>query len=81
MTDIAGVVSAIAACITALGGIIVTLWIFISSLRTARSTHQIVNQQRTDLVNYSRALSRTLKEHGIDLPVDQSLPPDGGAPA
>ena len=81
MTDIAGIVSAIAACITALGGIIVTLWIFIPSLRTARSTHQIVNQQRTDLVNYSRALSRTLKEHGIDLPVDQSLPPDGGAPA
>lgn len=75
--DAAAVVSAVAACITAVGGVIVTLFIFIPSLRTARRTHEIVNQQRTDLVNYSRALTRTLREHGIDVPVDQSLPPDG----
>lgn len=81
MTDIAGIISAVAACITALGGVVVTMFIFIPSLRTAKRTHEIVNQQRTDLVNYSRALTRTLREHGIDLPIDQSLPPDGSGPA
>lgn len=35
--------------------------------------HVIVNQQRTDLQRYQRALIATLKSHGIDPPADQSV--------
>jgi hypothetical protein len=75
--SIPGIITAVAAVITAAGGFIVSIRVLIPSLKTAEDTHKIVNQQRTDMQNYNRALTRTLKDHGIDLPVDQSIPPDG----
>lgn len=35
--------------------------------------HTIVNQQRTDMLNYQRALVRLLNKHGIEVPEDQSI--------
>lgn len=34
--------------------------------------HIIVNQQRTDTMNYQRALIAALNKHGIEVPTDQS---------
>jgi hypothetical protein len=38
--------------------------------------HVIVNQQRTDMQRYIRAQSALLREHGIALPIDQSIDPE-----
>jgi hypothetical protein len=76
----AGIITAIAASITALGGLIVVLTIFIPMLRTAKSTHKIVNQGRTDMQNYQRALIRALKAGGIEIPEDQSKSINGEPP-
>lgn len=77
----AGVVTAIATVLTALGGVIAALALLIPILRETRANghqtreiHTIVNQQRTDSLNYQRALIRALADRGIDIPVDQSLP-------
>jgi len=35
--------------------------------------HHIVNQQRTDMQRYQRALVVSLQKHGIEVPEDQSL--------
>lgn len=78
-SSLAGVITAIAASITAIGGFILSITVLIPMLRTSKSTHNIVNQQRTDMQNYIRALTTELRKHGIDIPVDQSLPPDPGA--
>jgi hypothetical protein len=74
--SITGIITAVAASFTALGGLLVSVRVLIPSLKTAKDTHKIVNQQRTDMQNYNRALMRALKDHGIDLPVDQSIPTD-----
>lgn len=82
-SSLAGTITAIAASITALGtavgGLIVVIKVLIPLLRTSRDTHKIVNQQRTDMQNYIRALVAELRIHGINIPIDQSLPPDPGA--
>jgi len=36
--------------------------------------HRIVNQQRTDMMNYQAALMEAMKQAGVDIPVDQSAP-------
>jgi hypothetical protein len=69
---IAGDISAIAAVVTAVGGIIVVLTVFLPMLRTTREVKHIVNQQQTDLKNYQRALIEALKNAGIEVPADQS---------
>ena len=71
---VAGIIAAIATSITALGGLVVSIKVLIPMLRTGRDTHKIVNQQRTDMQNWNRALVRTLRAHDIDIPVDQSKP-------
>ena len=71
------IIVAIASSVTAVGGIIVSITVLIPLLRTSKSTHQIVNQQHTDSVNYQNALIRALKERGIDVPIDQSQPNGG----
>jgi hypothetical protein len=73
MSNLPAIITAIAACITALGGIIVTIFIFIPNLKTSRSTHKIVNQQRTDMQNWNRALVRALKSANVEVPIDQSI--------
>jgi hypothetical protein len=69
-----GIITAIAATITAIGGLIVSLFVLIPSLRIQKTTHALVNQQHTDLTNYQRMLIATLKAHDIAIPVDQSAP-------
>lgn len=73
---LAGIITAVAATITAVGGVIVAITVLIPMLRTARQTHTIVNQQRTDMRNWNRALVRALEAHGIEVPRDQSLGDD-----
>jgi hypothetical protein len=61
---IAGMITALATMVTAFGGIYLG--------RRVQSVHKIVNQQRTDMLNYQRALIAALKNHGVDVPDDQS---------
>jgi hypothetical protein len=70
---LAGTITAIATLITAIGGLVLAFTVVIPLFKTAKSTHRIVNQQRTDMLNFQRALVRTLVEHGIKPPIDQSL--------
>lgn len=76
----AGVISAIAGVITAVGGLYAALAVFIPAQRAAKHTlddvHKIVNQQRTDMTNFNRALIRALKDANVPVPVDQSVEPD-----
>jgi hypothetical protein len=74
---IALIITAVASVITALGGLVVSVAILIPMLRTARQTHEIVNQQRTDMTVYQRDLKRALNEAGVEIPDDQSLPGAG----
>lgn len=71
----AGIATAIATVITALGGFIVAIAVLIPNLHISRETHKLVNQSHTDLINYQRALIRALKDKGIDIPIDQSAQP------
>ncbi len=45
-----------------------------TSSRT-EEVHVIVNQQRTDMTRYNEALVRALRSAGIEVPIDQSIPP------
>jgi hypothetical protein len=67
-------ITAIATVITAMGGLIVSLFVLVPSLRVAKITHNLVNQQRTDSINYQNALIRALKDAKINVPIDQSQP-------
>lgn len=69
----AGIITAVATLMTALGGLLLAFKTVIPLYRTAQSTHKIVNQQRTDMLRYQRALIKTLQNAGIDIPDDQSI--------
>jgi hypothetical protein len=85
----AAIVTAVATLFVAVAGLVGALTLFLPVLRLSRSNakkieevkvqgaeiHTIVNQQRTDMNNYNRALIRALREKGIDVPVDQSVEP------
>jgi len=64
---VAGMVTAVATMVTAVGGIYLG--------RRVQEVHKIVNQQRTDMMQYQKALIAMLKHHGIDVPEDQSTLP------
>lgn len=77
----AQIVTAIATIITALGGMILAIAVLLPILRNSKATnaqvqtiHTIVNQQRTDAQRYNIALAEVLRKHGIEIPIDQSLP-------
>lgn len=83
-SSLAGVITAIALVITAASGIIVSLTKFLPEVRKMRKAaeatqavvddvHTIVNQQRTDGLNFQRALIRALTDAGIPVPIDQSV--------
>jgi hypothetical protein len=75
-TTVVGIITAISTVLTALALVINAITARRRDKRIENKVdvvHTIVNQQRTDMQRYIRALSNTLKEHGIDLPVDQSL--------
>jgi hypothetical protein len=78
-SSVAGVITASATVLIAVGGIISALTLFIPILRETRANkraigevHTIVNQQRTDSQNYQAALIRALTKAGVDIPIDQS---------
>jgi hypothetical protein len=73
-STLAGIITAIGVCITAVGGLVAAFTVFLPILRDVRSTHKIVNQQRTDMLKFQRTLIKTLVAHGIEVPEDQSLP-------
>ena len=82
-TTIVGIITASATALIAVGGIITALGVFLPILRQTRATvakvdqvHQLVNQQHTDLVRYQAALVKALRTAGVEVPDDQSLPPE-----
>jgi len=85
----AGVVTATATVITALGGLVLSISVLIPNLRASKravagvaEVHTIVNQQRTDAQRYQVALVEALRTAGIEVPVDQSLnAPPASAPS
>lgn len=73
----AGVIAAVGTVLTAVALVITAVAGLLAARRVARKVdevHVIVNQQRTDTMNYQRALIAALQRHGIDVPVDQSAP-------
>jgi hypothetical protein len=72
-SSVAGIVGAAAGVISAIALVIGALPALIKVLRQVREVHKIVNQQRTDMQRYQRALERALREHGIEVPIDQSI--------
>ena len=73
-SSFAGVVTAFATVFTLITAIVTAVTALMPILRISRDTHKIVNQQRTDMQRYQAALVLALKQAGIDVPVDQSLP-------
>jgi hypothetical protein len=72
-SSVGGLITAAATLITAIGGAILSITVLIPLLRTSRDTHKIVNQQRTDMQRYQRALINALDSAGVTVPTDQSL--------
>lgn len=72
-SSIAGIITAVATVLLALGGVITAVGVLIPILRLSRSTHEIVNSEKTNRLNFQRALIRALNDAGVPVPVDQSL--------
>ena len=75
-TTIVGIITAMGTVMTALALVITALTERRRSKRVEHKVdqvHIIVNQQRTDTMNYQRALVRALETAGIDVPEDQSI--------
>jgi hypothetical protein len=79
-SSVAGIVTAAASCLIAAGGLVTALTTMIPLLRRTKvlegkvdGVHKIVNQQRTDAMNYQAALLRALTKAGIEIPEDQSI--------
>lgn len=72
-SSVAGIITACATALIALGGVITAVGVLLPILRGTREIHKIVNQDKTDRDNFNRALIRALNEAGITVPVDQSL--------
>jgi hypothetical protein len=67
--DVAAVIVASTAAVTAVTAA------YISLRREVRSVHKIVNQASTDAKAFNLKLSNTLRDHGIEVPVDDSVVP------
>jgi UPF0716 family protein affecting phage T7 exclusion len=72
-TTVVGVITAIATLTIAVGGVITALTVFLPMYRQTKEIHTIVNQQRTDMERYQRALVAALKQAGVSVPADQSI--------
>jgi ribosomal protein S11 len=82
-SSVAGIITATASGITAIALLFAALPALIKVLREQRrngrrinEVHVIVNQQKTDMTRYQEALIRALDAAGIEIPVDQSRPPE-----
>lgn len=95
-SSVAGIITAVATALIALGGVITAITVLIPILRGTRDNartieavhtsvgevHTIVNQQRTDALRYQERLTEALVAAGIPVPTDSSLrAPDGGPAA
>ncbi len=81
-SSVAGIITACATVLIALGGVLTAVSVLLPILRGTRQNmaaigevHTIVNQQRTDAKRYEIALTEALRKAGIEVPVDQSLTP------
>jgi hypothetical protein len=74
--SVPGIITAAGVTITALGGLVTALAVLLPLLRVSKDTHKIVNQQRTDMQRYQRALVAALHRAGVEVPVDQSVEPE-----
>jgi hypothetical protein len=85
-SSLAGIITAAASVLTALGGLFLALAVFLPTMRKTREiaeasrvaideVHVIVNQQWTDAQRYQRALIAALQRAGVDVPADQSVDP------
>lgn len=92
-SSVAGIITAVATALIALGGVITAITVLIPILRGTRDNartidavhgqvaevHTMVNQQRTDAMRYQERLVEALTAAGIPVPADSSLrAPDGG---
>jgi hypothetical protein len=75
-SSVAGIIAAVGTLITSLALLVGAIPLLLKTLRDLRQVHEIVNQQRTDMQRYQRALVASLIAHGIDVPVDQSIDPE-----
>jgi hypothetical protein len=74
-SSVAGIITALSASIGALATLATAFALLIPVLRNTREIHKIVNQQRTDMLRYQRALTKALIKEGIEVPEDQSIGP------
>jgi len=85
-SSLAGIITAVATVVSAAGGLFLALAVFLPIMRETRvaarasvatldEVHTIVNQQRTDMTNFNRALIRALNDAGVPVPIDQSVAP------
>jgi hypothetical protein len=85
-SSVAGIITASATVLTAAGGLFLALAVFLPTMRKTReiaeesrqqisAVHVIVNQQRTDMERYIRALTAALRSAGVEVPADQSIDP------
>ena len=85
--EVAVLLTAVATTITAVGAFILAR-AQAKALETAKATKktvdeidEIVNSQKTNMENFQRALIRALKDAGVAVPIDQSLPEEEGGSA
>lgn len=77
-SSVAGIIAAIGTMLTAVALVVnaVAAWRRDKRIEgKVDGVHVIVNQQRTDMQRYIRALTLRLDEEGIPIPVDQSIDP------
>lgn len=82
-TTITGVITAFASLFTAVSLVLVAMTAWRKAQKVERKideVHVIVNQQRTDMERYQRALKQALTKAGVEIPTDQSQA-DGDSPA
>lgn len=75
-STLAGIITATGTVFTAVALVITAVAGLIRAKRVEGKVdvvHKIVNQQRTDLTNYQRALIGALNKAGVDVPEDQSV--------
>jgi len=86
-SSLAGIITASATVITAVGGLVLALGVLIPTLRNSQvakqaavkavegvqEVHTMVNQQRTDMQKRVEDLIAALQAAGVRIPKDQSL--------
>lgn len=75
MNAVANVITALALLVGAIPLLIKALSDIRGVKKDIKTVHVIVNQQRTDMQRYQRALIAALEKHDIDVPIDQSIDP------